>query len=115
MKTPSDGIHRNYCISADDKYDNEARSAYGSMFVLTLRNIENEPRYQEFASAVRDTAFRKYPLMTVVLNYYVASFFDSILLYALSINETLALNHSIGKDNINELAGKYWNRTFLGI
>lgn len=52
--------------------------------------------------------------MTVVLNYYVASFYDSILLYALSINETLALNHSIGKDNIDELAGKYWNRTFPG-
>ncbi|GAU96048.1 hypothetical protein RvY_07549 [Ramazzottius varieornatus] len=98
----------------NDKYDKEARSAYDSLIVLTLRNTVNEPRYQEFANAVRDTAARKYPLMTVVLNYYVASFYDSILLYALSVNETLALNHSIGKDNIDELAGKYWNRTFPG-
>lgn len=97
-----------------DKYDEEALHAYGSLFVLSLRDTSNEAKYKEFANSVQDTAARLFPLVTVTLNYYVASFFDAVLLYALSVNETLALNQSIGKDNILKLSTKFWNRTFPG-
>ncbi|OQV18215.1 Atrial natriuretic peptide receptor 1 [Hypsibius exemplaris] len=98
----------------NDKYDSETQQAYGSLFVLSLRDTSKQPQYREFAQNVRETASRLFPLTNVVLNYYVASFYDSILLYALSINETLEEGHSIGKDNVLELSTKFWNRTFPG-
>ncbi|OQV18219.1 Atrial natriuretic peptide receptor 1 [Hypsibius exemplaris] len=97
-----------------DRFDSIAQQAYGSLLVLTLRDTSSEQRYQDFKNHVTSVAEELFPLTIVKFNYYVASFYDAVMVFAQCFNETLEEGHSVGKDNVFEVAGKASNRTFPG-
>ncbi|XP_055348722.1 atrial natriuretic peptide receptor 1-like [Paramacrobiotus metropolitanus] len=99
----------------EDNFDNQAKQAYEALMVLTLRDTSRTERYKLFAQTLNETAARDFPGMAVTLNYYVASFYDSILVYAASVNRTLMNGQSIDlRVNIDGLSQAQWNRSLPG-
>ena len=70
--------------SIGDGYDKEALSAYRYLFVLSIRDVRDTPQYKTFQAQVRNRGAIKFnkPKESIVINYYSASFHDSILLFA---------------------------------
>ncbi|XP_055348729.1 atrial natriuretic peptide receptor 1-like [Paramacrobiotus metropolitanus] len=99
----------------DDTFDQLAKQAYQVLYILTLRDTTDTDRYKAFAQTVNRTGERDFPGMRVQLNYYVASFYDSVLLFASSVNRTLERNQSIDNQvNVAGLSQAQWNRSFAG-
>ncbi|XP_055341662.1 atrial natriuretic peptide receptor 1-like isoform X2 [Paramacrobiotus metropolitanus] len=96
-----------------DTMDYEAREAYRSLMVLTLRDTSDVPEYIDFQQKVNETARRDFPGMK--FNYYVAAFYDSVLVYALSVNKTLEMGQSIDISvNVQNLSTEQWGKTMPG-
>ncbi|OQV18214.1 Atrial natriuretic peptide receptor 1 [Hypsibius exemplaris] len=97
-----------------DEYDPLAQKAYGALLVLTLRDTSKEQSYIDFVTHVEAVAANRYPLSKVKFNYYLASFYDAVLVFAQCFNETLDEGDPLGRQNINNVVDKAWNRTFAG-
>lgn len=95
--------------------DPVAMAAYQPLMVLTLRDTSDVPEYKDFVKKVNRTATTFFPGMVVQINYYIASFFDSVLVYALSINKTLQYGQSIDRRvNVLNMSTEQWGKTFPG-
>ncbi|XP_055348968.1 atrial natriuretic peptide receptor 1-like [Paramacrobiotus metropolitanus] len=102
----------------NDNQNALALAAYQSLLVLTLRDTRNEPRYKEFVEHVENVANGRKVLLNYILflqNLYLKYFYDSILLYALSVREMIDEDKPYWeKRYLLKLSQKFWNRTFPG-
>ncbi|XP_055346998.1 atrial natriuretic peptide receptor 1-like [Paramacrobiotus metropolitanus] len=103
-----------------DGYDREALKAYANLLVLTLKDYTQSDQYLIFYNQIKAQDKAENRKRSSVINYYSASFYDSILMLALAIRKFLAV---VGEDDmdINDNAGNaknvtlgLWNTTFHG-
>nr|XP_018918058.1 PREDICTED: atrial natriuretic peptide receptor 1 isoform X2 [Bemisia tabaci] len=97
-----------------DERNEKARRAYQAMLIVSARTPTNDA-YQKFSDEVKSLAvhnnYKDFGNETV--STFVTAFYDAVLLYALALNETLA----VGKQQRDgaEITRRMWNRTFTGI
>ncbi|XP_061190772.1 atrial natriuretic peptide receptor 3-like [Saccostrea echinata] len=89
----------------------KAKRAYEALMTITVRKPTSFA-YRRFSDLVKSRAgYRSFGDEEV--NSFVGAFHDSVILYALALNETLASNGSIS--NGTEIIQRMSNRTFQGI
>uniref|UniRef100_H3CL07 Guanylate cyclase n=1 Tax=Tetraodon nigroviridis TaxID=99883 RepID=H3CL07_TETNG len=94
-----------------DQDDAAAREAFQSVKILTYREPENL-EYQQFLSTLKTDAklMFNYTIQDSLMNIIAGGFYDSVMLYAQVLNETMA---TAGDRPAGKLVNaRMWNRTF---
>ncbi|XP_055338944.1 atrial natriuretic peptide receptor 1-like isoform X2 [Paramacrobiotus metropolitanus] len=99
----------------NDSYDAAAKHAYAALFVLTLMDKRPLPEYQKFERAVRRQAERDYgPRHSVDINYHTGAFHDSVIMFASTVNLTVAEGGKVDKEHIIPLTQRFWGIKWEG-
>ncbi|XP_023219656.1 atrial natriuretic peptide receptor 1-like isoform X1 [Centruroides sculpturatus] len=91
-----------------------AEHAYKALFTLTSLNPTTK-KFEDFTKSVKHVAKEEFGFdyKEEEVNKFVSGFYEAIILYSLSLNETLSEGYSITNGSI--ITQKMWNRTFQGI
>ncbi|XP_074660975.1 atrial natriuretic peptide receptor 1-like [Tubulanus polymorphus] len=107
----------NHSWSRGDDRDQDAKRAFEALLRVALYEPNSE-EFQNFSDEVKLRAERdyNYTFGDEKVNFFIGAFYDSVLLYGLSLNRSLtAGNAALIKDGYNFIRREMWNRTFVGI
>ncbi|OWF54640.1 Atrial natriuretic peptide receptor 2 [Mizuhopecten yessoensis] len=98
----------------NDANDAKARKAYDSVLLVQPRRPES-PEFLQFEQDVKNRSLQDYNFIygDIEVNIFITAFYDSFLIYAQILNETLTDGGDI-LDGFN-LTRRIWGRTFQGI
>ncbi|XP_069121985.1 atrial natriuretic peptide receptor 1-like [Argopecten irradians] len=98
----------------NDAKDAKARIAYDSVLLVQPRRPESS-EFLQFEQDVKNRSLQDYNFVygDIEVNIFITAFYDSFLIYAQILNETLTSGGSI-RDGFN-LTRRIWGRTFQGI
>ncbi|CAM1295059.1 NPR2 (predicted) [Pycnogonum litorale] len=96
------------------KNNTRAKRAYEALMTVTSRMPETE-EYEQFSDDVKKIAKEQYNFDygDESVNIFVTAFYEAVILYAMSLNETLADGYNITSGSV--ITEKMWNRTYVGI
>ncbi|XP_034021190.1 atrial natriuretic peptide receptor 1-like [Thalassophryne amazonica] len=98
----------------DDKDDAIAKEAFQNVKILTYQEPQN-PEYKEFVQNLKNDAdvMFSYTIEDSLMNIIAAGFYDSVMFYAHTLNETMTAFGS--RPPGQAVTWQMWNRTFQGV
>ncbi|CAF2075185.1 unnamed protein product [Rotaria magnacalcarata] len=103
-----------YKKGVSEAENDKARRAFETVLILAVKRPDTE-RYQEFShqvNALRNRTNTSGTSMAELVNPYVATFYDAVLLYAYGLNRTIESNQNY-RDGFS-VVRKMWNLSFEG-
>uniref|UniRef100_A0A4W6DC41 Guanylate cyclase n=1 Tax=Lates calcarifer TaxID=8187 RepID=A0A4W6DC41_LATCA len=97
-----------------DEDDDVAKEAFQSVKILTYREPQN-PEYKEFVNNLKTDAKKmfNYTVEDTLMNIIAGGFYDGLMLYTHTLNETMSAYGSRPPGNV--VTTRMWNRTFHGV
>uniref|UniRef100_A0A4W6DCD3 Guanylate cyclase n=1 Tax=Lates calcarifer TaxID=8187 RepID=A0A4W6DCD3_LATCA len=97
-----------------DEDDDVAKEAFQSVKILTYREPQN-PEYKEFVNNLKTDAKKmfNYTVEDTLMNIIAGGFYDGLMLYTHTLNETMSAYGSRPPGNV--VTTRMWNRTFHDI